>query len=169
MACSLCQVSSIYAAKLPSVGYEGPYQFPENEYGVIPDEIYDDGSMEFGQYGNLGFMATSGPGAVLASCPAAPVPEMQSVEYCPDCLSELGLNAGATDCDIVYAVVGGGSDAAQKIAYNNCASFPPCSIGCGDGNPYLGCFPAPAGSEIPLVFFALSCLVIRMWRRNKKK
>ena len=154
----LCQQLSIFAAQLPSVGYEGPYQHhDEREYAMLPDEYYDD-------HHHVSFTSNGIEPETDIGCDGGKV--------CMSCIgafSELpGFDPGNFDdiCDAVYYYWAGKTEDMMRD-YALCASAN-CTLSICDGpNPPMGY--CPVGTEIPLIFFAFSYLIIRILKKRKNK
>jgi len=166
-ACVLTYATSTFAAKLPSVGYEGPYQVPDDEYGYS-DDIYDN-SGKSGSSNYISTAASETPQKAVCDEAVSGYPT-EELLYCVSCAKEyLGLSAadGSSDCDILETInypptPPGLSD------YLTCAAST-CGIGSSGPDPCLNCPPGPIGVETPLVFFALSLLALRLWRIKKER
>jgi len=169
LACILCQLLVANAAKLPSEGYEGPYQHVDEDYGNLMDYDSDQGSA-------MSFTITGSEPLVPLACPSWGYVTPKSV--CVSCVNETYKDFDLSDdpnypdifvpddpCYILDAL-GGQTGASLVGAYEQCANSR-CGGGVGncDGpRPPLGC---PVGTETPLIFFALSLLAMRIWRKKK--
>ena len=165
LVCVLCQLSVANAAKLPSVGYEGPYQNYDN---MDYDNLID--------YGSVTPFAIAADKETPEKFTCLPWHSLTLV--CMSCFLDIykdvqlpnggslvNINIG-DPCDILDAIYGGyASDLFD--AYESC-SAESCGIGaignCATNNPPLGC---PTGAETPLIFFAFSYLAVRIWRKKK--
>ena len=152
-ACVLGFASNIYAASLPSVGYEGPYQAPGNEYGFLPDDFYD-GSGGFTDF-SMTVSDNTIAGDETVDCTLY---GMGLYPYCAGCLTE--ITPGLSSCDDVLDAIDdfpGGPFAYEICANSTCGGPIDCALGL-----------CPIDAETPLIFFAFAYLAVRIWRRKKK-
>ncbi|MDR0872595.1 MAG: hypothetical protein LBN27_03875 [Prevotellaceae bacterium] len=151
----LWQAPSLFAANLPSAGYDGPYSgYDDADYGVLPEELYDASTigLNLGNGNNGNIFSVMADGQVTVTC----TENGDNVTYYPACVP-----GNLTDpCDIYVYVSLMPNEGGHADVYEQCA-------GSCTENPELGCQEAPAGAETPLLFFAFSYLAMRLWRRKK--
>ncbi|GHT32817.1 hypothetical protein FACS189434_05530 [Bacteroidia bacterium] len=159
----LWQAPSLFAANLPSTGYEGPYSdYEESDYSIVPEELYESSSI-----GGYNMSVNSIPATIVCEDNLT-LAELEGNKICSYCLEQ------ANSCDDYYncliglpdgATGGQGGDVCGHIkAYpnGNCGLPGHSNLVVGGGG--LTC---PIGAETSLLFFAFSYLAMRLWRRKK--
>jgi len=170
-----------YAASLPAVGYVGPYSY-DLDYGSLID------------YGEESTMSITAAGNYSTINCANGTTNGQNVKWCDVCggqlgpIMTLGVELGITNVVQLqcFAMSADGKDLYDDVcasgmfptlncdqsgydlqqAYLFCAGSD--EFGCGkDSDNCPIAWLCPIGTETPLIFFALSFLALRIWRRKK--
>jgi len=173
-ACILTYAASAFAAKLPSAsysynysyGYSGPYQVPEYKYDDLAD--FFDNSRSYSE-----FQGSFGPDDITTS--AGGTTDCLATGYINSDYNQIICNACVED--YLWMITSGDYCLAAAIAMSidgtGCTYAVCASKTCGWPleviNPELGAgeCKAPIGAETPLIFFALSCLALRFWRKKE--